>query len=265
MAMIGRTTPRKPQNMNKSALLLPLCCLALTGCNTTTQTLSNDISALGNTLFGSVNTRSATAAALSQQDIAAAFKQALTIGTGEVVSKLGTTDGFNLDPKVHIPLPRSLVKVQSALGAIGMSALLDDLETRLNRAAEIATPHAKELFVNAISDMTFEDVVGIYKGPQDSATQFFRQKTSAQLATKMQPFVQNAISQAGVITAFDNVMSQYQTIPFMPDVKADLTSYVVDRGIDGIFLYLAEQEKQIRQDPVRQTTDLLKKVFGNQR
>lgn len=251
--------------MNKTALLLPLACLMLSSCNTTSQTLANDIATMGNTLFGNVNTRAAATSALSNQDIASAFKQALTIGTGEVVSQLGRTDGFNLDPKVRIPLPNNLARVQSVLGSVGLSSLMDDLETRLNRAAEIATPHAKELFVSAISDMSFDDVLAIYKGPQDSATQFFRQKTSAQLAAKMQPFVTNAISQAGVINAYDNAISQYKAIPFVPDVKADLTNYVVNQGIDGIFLYLGEQEKQIRQDPVKQTTDLLKRVFGTQK
>lgn len=243
---------------------LTLACLLLSSCQTSTQTLSNDIASLGNVLFKNVNTRAAAASLLSNQEIAAAFKQALSIGTTEVVDQLGVQNGFNLDPKVHIPLPSSLAKVQNVLGAAGLSFMMDDLETRLNRAAEIATPHAKELFINAISDMTFDDVVSIYKGPQDSATQFFKSKMSAPLAVKMEPFVKNAISQAGVVNAYDNVIAKYKSLPFMPDVKADLTNYVVEQGIDGIFLYLAEQEKQIRQDPVRQTTDLLKKVFGSQ-
>lgn len=251
--------------MNKLALIpLSATCLLLGSCQTSTQTISNDIAALGNSIFSNVNKHAAAASRLSNQDIAAAFKQALSIGTGEVVQQLSIKNGFNLDPKIHIPLPNSLTKVQNVLGAAGLSFMMDDLETRLNRAAEIATPHAKELFINAISEMTFDDVMTIYRGPQNSATQYFKSKMSAPLATKMQPFVNSAISEAGVVTAYDNVMSKYQNIPFMPDVKADLTSYVVDQGIEGIFFYLAQQEQQIRQDPVRQTTDLLKKVFGNQ-
>lgn len=251
----------------KKYVFLPLAAISLftlNSCQTTSQTLSNDIAALGNSVFSNVNTRAAAASMLSNQDIAAAFKQALSIGTGEVVQKLGVQNGFNLDPKVHIPLPANLAKVQNVLGAAGLSFMMDDLETRLNRAAEIATPHAKELFINAISDMSFDDVVTIYKGPQDSATTYFKGKMSTALAAKMQPFVNQAISQAGAVQAYDNVIAKYQNIPFMPDVKSDLTGYVVDRGIEGIFMYLAEQEKQIRQDPVRQTTDLLKKVFGSQ-
>jgi len=234
----------------------------LTGCNTSTGTLSNDIAAIGNVLFQNVNKDAAMASALSNQDITAAFKQALTMGTGQVVSQLGQTGGFLNDPKVRIPLPDNLQKVQDVLKTTGLSGPLDDLETRLNRAAELATPHAKELFVNAISEMTFDDVMTIYKGPQDSATQFFRSKMSAPLSVKLEPFVNQAVSQAGVVQSYDRVVNQYQSMPFMPDLKADLTSYVVGEGIDGIFLYLADQEKQIRQDPARQTTELLKKVFG---
>jgi predicted small secreted protein len=251
--------------MRKTALL-PLLSLSLLfgGCNTTTQTLSNDIAAFGNRIFSNVNTEAAHVAGIPRQDIVDAFKQALSIGTGEVVEKLGVKDGFYRDPKVHIPLPSNLRKVQEALELAEMSYLLDDLETRLNRAAEIATPHARQLFINAISEMTFEDVATIYKGPPDSATIYFHGKMSAPLADKMNPYVQDAIAQAGVIQAYDKVMTKYKAIPFMPDVKADLTAYVVEQGIDGIFFYLAQQEKQIRQDPARQTTELLKKVFGKQ-
>jgi len=244
----------------KKLMLIPAttACLTLGSCQTT------DVAQVANILLSNPNTIGAVSSALSNQDITAAFKQALTIGTGEVVGQLGVRNGFNLDPKVHIPLPANLQRVQSALNTVGLSYLMDDLENRVNYAAEIATPHAKELFVNAISSMSFDDVLQIYNGPQDSATRFFESRMSSALASRMQPFVNQAISQAGVVQAFDNVMSQYQNIPFMPDVKADLTSYVVDQGIQGIFFYLGQQEAQIRQDPVRHTTDLLKKVFGNQ-
>lgn len=250
--------------MKKYALLgLCMTTLTLQGCNTTTQTLSNDIVALGNTLFGNVNTQGAATSALSRQDITNAFRQALTIGSEQVVAQLSQAGGFNADPKIRIPLPSALSKVQGALETVGASYLLDDLENRLNRAAEIATPQAKELFFNAIAEVTFDDIYNIYTGPDDSATTYFRGKMSAPLSDKFSPIVNNAIAQAGVVQAFDKVMSRYQAIPFMPDVKADLTSYVIGQGIEGIFFYLAEQEKAIRQDPVRQTTDLLKKVFGS--
>jgi len=242
----------------KKLMLIPAtaACLTLSSCQTT------DMIQVANVILSNPSAIGSVSSALSNQDISAAFKQALSIGTGEVIGQLGVKNGFNLDPKVHIPLPDNLAKVQNVLGAAGLGFMMDDLETRINRAAEIATPHAKELFLNAISEMTFDDVLQIYNGPQDSATTFFKNKMSAPLSDKLTPFVNSAISEAGVVKTYDSVMSKYKAIPFMPDVKADLTSYVVDQGIDGIFFYLAQEEAQIRQDPIRHTTDLLKKVFG---
>ncbi len=212
--------------------------------------------------FGSTNV-----AGLTNQEISSAFKQALSIGTNEVVGQLGKTNGFLADPKIKIPLPENLAKVQSLMKKVGMSHLMDDLETRLNRAAEIATPHAKELFLTAISDMSFNDVMSIYKGPDNSATQYFEAKTSALLADKMRPLINNAIAQAGVVQSYDKMVASYSNIPFAtalaPDIKGDLTNYVLDKSIDGIFFYLGEQEKEIRRDPARHTTDLLKKVLGS--
>lgn len=205
---------------------------------------------------------------LTNTEVSEAFKQALSIGTGEVVSQLGQTNGFLLDPKVKIPLPDKLSQAQSLLNKVGLSYLLDDVETRMNRAAEIATPHAKELFLTAISEMTFTDVMNIYNGPPNSATQFFEAKTANLLADKMRPFVESSVSEAGVIQAYDSFINRYNSIPLAsalaPDVKTNLSDYVLDKGIEGIFFYIGEQEKQIRQDPLRHTTDLLKKVFGSQ-
>lgn len=192
----------------------------------------------------------------------AGLKEALKIGSGNVVSQLGVIDGFNLDPNIHIPLPSSLQKVDSALEKVGLSRLTDDLELRLNRAAEAATPRAKELLISAISQMTINDAKNILTGPNNAATQYLRRTMGGELATDMQPLVTAALSQAGAIQAYDSVMGQYQALPFMPDVKADLNDFVVEKALDGIFYYVAQEESLIRENPAARTTDLLKKVFG---
>jgi Protein of unknown function (DUF4197) len=202
--------------------------------------------------------------ALTSDDIRAGLKEALQIGSENVVSRLGRTDGFNLDPAVHIPLPKQLDTVKSMLGKVGMSSLLDDLELKLNRAAEIATPKAKELFSQAISEMTFEDVMKIYNGPEDAATRYFQDKMSPALAKEMQPVVDQSLAQVGAVQTYDKVMGEYRAIPFVPDVKADLTNYVVEKGMAGIFHYMAAEEAAIRQNPVKRTTELLQRVFGAQ-
>jgi hypothetical protein len=144
-----------------------------------------------------------------------------------------------------------------------MDDTLDDLELRLNRAAELATPIAKDLFVQAIKDMTIDDVMAIYKGRDDSATRYFQSTMSDPLATAMQPIVTESLADAGAAQLYSKVMDQYNNVPFVKPVDADLSSYVVDKGMDGIFFYLAREEAAIRQDPAKRTTDLLKRVFGS--
>ncbi len=196
-------------------------------------------------------------------EINKAFKEALTIGSKNVVNKLGTVNGFNADPAIHISLPKKLKSVKKVLSKIGVRKEVVDLELKLNRAAEAATPKAKKLFIQSISDMTFDDVKTIYNGPEDSATQYFKKKMSPSLKKEMHSIVETSLSEVGAIKAYDKVMGKYKKLPFVPDVKADLTKHVIQKGISGIFYYLAKEEAAIRKDPVKQTTDLLKKVFGD--
>jgi hypothetical protein len=198
---------------------------------------------------------------LSMADITAGLKQALTIGSENVVQQLGQADGFYKDKQVHIPLPGTLATVKNALDKVGMSSFTDDLELKLNRAAETAAPKARDLFVNAISEMTFDDARAILNGPEDAATQYFKKKMSPDLAEAMAPVVDDSLSEVGAVQSYDRMMGQYATLPFVPDIKADLTDHVVQKGMDGIFFYMAKEEAAIRSDPVKQTTDLLKKLF----
>lgn len=199
---------------------------------------------------------------LSSLDIGSAFKQALSIGAENVVSQLGAEDGFNADENVHIPLPKNLKKIRKVLKKIGLSQMVDDLELKLNRAAEQATPIAKDLLLSSIKEMTFEDVKKIYKGSDNAATLYFKEKMSPALIEQMTPIVEGSLNEVGAVKHLDKVMDKYESIPFVKDISPDLTNYVVQKGLDGIFYYLAKQEKQIRNDPLKHTTDLLKKVFG---
>ena len=207
-------------------------------------------------------TENSTVDSLNYGEIGEAFKQALQIGTENVVGQLGTIDGFNTDPTIHIPIPEELTIVKSALAKMGMQSIVDNLELKLNRAAEEATPKAKDLFMQAITEMTFDDLKNIYEGPQDSATQYFQTKMSPLLKTEMEPIVKNALSQVGAVQAYDKVVAEYKTLPFVPDIKANLEEHVIEKGIAGIFHYIAVEEAEIRNNPAKQTTVLLKKVFG---
>lgn len=201
---------------------------------------------------------------LTQDEISQGLRQALTLSSEKVVGQLGQQGGFLNDKNIHIPLPGSLAQVDRVLGRFGMSSLTDELEVRLNSAAEVATPKAKKLFIEAISDMTIDDAKGILTGPEDAATSYLRAKMGPELEKEMRPIVQRALGQSGAMKAYDAALKDYDKIPYMPDVKADLRSYVVDKALDGIFFYVAQEEAAIRANPVERSTDLLKKVFAAQ-
>lgn len=200
---------------------------------------------------------------LTNDEIAGGLREALRVGTERVVGQVGAVNGFNGDPEIHIPLPATLAKVQSALSMAGLSGLADDLELKLNRAAEAASPKAKEIFWQAITELTLEDVKGIYDGPKDAATKYFQKKTSRPLAESMQPVVDESLAEVGAVKAYDTMMGEYKSLPFVPDVKADLTTYVLEKALDGLFFYLAREEAAIRTNPAKRTTEILQRVFGD--
>lgn len=217
-----------------------------------------DLLKLGKELLGGAGGQ------LSGAEIAEGLREALKVGSERVVAQVGRLDGFNADPAIHIPLPGKLKTVQKTLKSVGFSQLADDLETRLNRAAEAAAPEAKALFFQAIGQLTLDDAKRIYDGPDDAATRYFQSKMTSPLTQRMQPIIDRSLSQVGALRAYDAMMAQYKAIPFVPDVKADLTGYVVEGALDGIFHYVAQEEAAIRTDPAARTTALLKKVFGTE-
>jgi len=219
---------------------------------------------MGKKLLESTTAPAQAPSTMNTEEIGSGLKEALKVGTERVVGQLGKTDGFNADPAIHIPLPGSLQTARSMLQKVGMDSMLSDLELRLNRAAEAATPKAKTLFLQAISDISLEDVKGIYNGPEDAATRYFQQKMSPDLAAEMRPVVEQSLADVGAVQTYEQVMGQYRALPFAPEIKTDLSGYVVDKGMAGIFHYLALEEAAIRKDPAKRTTELLQRVFGAQ-
>ncbi|MFK7864509.1 MAG: DUF4197 domain-containing protein [Pseudohongiellaceae bacterium] len=246
--------------MNRKTKLLVLIMMTLPIWPTQAIAAENWLKKAVNLISGTDEVQSAKE--LSTAEIGEAFKQALSIGSEDVVGRLGVADGFNEDPSIHIPLPSSLNRVKTLLSGVGLSSMVDDLELRLNRAAESATPIAKDLFLQAVSDMTFEDVMNIYQGSEDSATAYFKEQMSQSLREEMRPIVNQSLAEVGALQSFDRVLGRYKELPFVPNVGADLTDHVVSKGMDGIFFYIAKEEAAIRANPAKQTTDLLKRVFG---
>lgn len=204
----------------------------------------------------------AGAAALSNSDIVAGLRDALKVGFDRVVQTVGKTDGYNADPDIHIPLPPQLQNVQSTLRRVGLSQMADDLELKLNRAAEAAAPKTKQIIWDAITKLTLDDARAIYDGPDDAATQYFKKTSTDDLKGVIRPVVDQALNEVGAIASYDQLMARYKTVPFVPDVKANLSDHTVDLALKGLFHYLAKEEAAIRTNPAKRTTEILTKVFG---
>lgn len=205
---------------------------------------------------------SSQSTSLSTSQIIDGLREALKVGTQNVVSQIGASDGYNLDPAIHIPLPAELEQIKSILSKVGLSAMADDVELRLNRAAEKAATPAKDIIWNAIQNMSLDDARAIYDGPKDAATQYFRKVSDTDLRQLISPIAEDSLKDVGAIQAYDALMGQYQNLPFVPDVKSDLVSHTTDLAIQGIFHYLAQEEAAIRENPAKRTTEILKTVFG---
>lgn len=215
---------------------------------------------------GATGSRSSgrSGAALSQGEIGSGLKDALKVASQRVVGRVGKTDGYNGDPAIRIPLPDPLAKIEGPLKAVGAGGMLDDLQVKMNRAAEQAAPKALKIFTDAASKMSITDARGILNGPQDSATQYFKRTTSDSLTKSFRPIVDNTLSQVGAVKAFNGVKSQASSLPFAgQEVNSfNLTDFTVGKALDGLFHYLATEEAAIRNNPAARTTDLLKKVFS---
>jgi len=199
---------------------------------------------------------------LTAAEIDAGLREALTVGTTNVAARLGKTNGYFGDPKIRIPLPKTYREVQRNLAVVGASGPLDEVELRMNRAAEAAVPEARALIIGAVRSMTIEDALGILRGGDTAATDFLRARTEAQLTSAFTPHVRKAMAESGAFTAMEGYLSGIGLGGSTSTLQADLTSHAVRLGLDGVFLYVAEEEKKIRENPVARTTDLLRKVFG---
>ncbi|MGD8716931.1 MAG: DUF4197 domain-containing protein [Desulfobacterales bacterium] len=202
---------------------------------------------------------------LTNDEIVKGLKQALEIGTGTAVEMVSKPDGYFKNPLVKIPLPENIKKVEKLLRATGFGNKVDEFELSMNRAAERATPEAKNIFWDAIKQMTFTDAREILDGQDDAATMYFKDKTSERLQEIFKPITHQAMSEVGTTSYYQSLDAKIKTIPFAADqMSFDLDQYVTDKALDGLFLMLAKEEKKIRHDPEAQVTDLLKKVFGSQ-
>ncbi|MBC5839272.1 DUF4197 domain-containing protein [Flavobacterium muglaense] len=197
-------------------------------------------------------------------DIAAGLKEALNKGVTEQVSKLTKADGFYKNEAVKIIMPAELAKVDNALRKMGMSSLADDGIKALNRAAEDAVKEATPIFVTAIKDMSITDAKGILLGAKNSATSYLQSNTTTALYSKFNPVVQTSIGKVGADVVWGNIITKYNALPFVSKVNPDITDYVTNKALDGVFKMITAEEKNIRTNLNSRTSDVLKKVFALQ-
>jgi len=201
---------------------------------------------------------------LSEDEIVRGLKEALQVGTDKAVGVVSREDGYYKNPKIRIPLPGSIQKVEKVLRAAGYGKEIDNFDLSMNRAAERAAPQAKALFLDSIKEMNIGEAKKILQGKENEATLYFKEKTSGQLEQVFKPIVHTAMSEVGVTRSYQNLDAKVRTIPFAEKMSFDLDQYVTKGALEGLFLMLAEEEKRIRQDPAARVSDLLKKVFGQQ-
>jgi hypothetical protein len=203
------------------------------------------------------------ASSLSEDEVASGLKEALTRGVETGVAQLSKPDGYFKDLSIKIPLPEEAKKVETKLRKLGQGKKVDEAIESINRAAEDAAVGAKDIFVGAIKGMSLTDAMGILKGENNAAATFLEKMTRSSLFEKFKPVIKTSLEKVGATKHWNTVFSSYNKLPMVEKVDPDLEEYATNKAIDGLFVQIEKQEKEIRENPAARVSDLLKKVFGS--
>jgi hypothetical protein len=204
----------------------------------------------------------ATIPGISSTEATGGMKQALIDGSGAAVSQLGALNGFLGNPKVKIPLPPAMQRIEGALRIAGMGKQADELVVAMNRAAEAAVPEAKTLLVDSVRKMTVQDAHGILTGGNTAATDYFRRTTQGQLTQRFLPIVKKATDKVGLAEQYNSLASQGLALGLVKKEQATVEGYVTQKALDGLYFMIGEQEKAFRTNPMGASSDIVKRVFG---
>jgi hypothetical protein len=199
---------------------------------------------------------------LTEKDAVDGIKEALVKGTGQSVTLVSKLNGYFSNPEIKIPFPENARSIESKLRSIGLGSKVDEVVLAINRAAEDAAKSAQTIFVNAITGMNVSDALQIVRGNNDAATQYLARTTTAGLRAKFSPVIKASLDKVDATRLWTEVITAYNQIPFITKQNPDLTAYVTDKAISGLFTMIAKEELKIRQNPAARTTELLRKVFG---
>lgn len=232
----------------------------LMGCSEKGLQTLNDVLNTADTVLGEEHSLS-----LSNEEVIKGLREALKVGTDTAVNLASKTNGFYKNPTLFIQFPKEAIKVKNTLTDAGFGHLVDDFEMTLNRSAEEAAKFAAPIFVDAITGMTIQDGFNILNGADNAATTYLKDKTTAQLRTKFQPVVQEAIDKVNLTKHWEPVINKYNLLTILTggeEINPDLEAYVTENAIKGLFVHIEKEEKQIRENPAARVTDILQRVFG---
>ena len=199
---------------------------------------------------------------LNDAKVGSGLQEALKVGTENAVLQTGSVDGFLKNQAIKILMPRQLQNIEQPLRLVGYGPQLDEFVISMNRAAEKAVPFAKEIFWDAIGQMTFDDANKILNGNDTAATDYFKGKTSKKLHSAFRPTVATVMADVGVTRQYNDLIGRYKAVPFAQSISFDIDQYVTEKTTDGLFFVVGQEEQKIRTNPAARVTDLLKDVFG---
>lgn len=232
--------------MKKLVVIISLFVFPLAGCDPSRNILNS-----GNT--GNPGNR----------DVVQGLKEALRLGVDSATFHLGLLDGFYGDDIIRIVMPPETKKIEKTLRDLGLGKTVDQAVLSMNRAAEDASKYVGDIFLNSIKQITIQDALGILKGDNTAATNYLKRTTSVQLTTAIKPIVSHSLDYVNATKYWKDVFTAYNRLSSNP-VNTDLTDYVTQKTLDGIFYHIGLEEQKIRKDPMARVTDILKKVFGSQ-
>lgn len=221
--------------------------ILLSGCTTAKQILDSAVNNMGSG---------------NNTDIALGLKEALRVGTDTATKRLSLVNGFFGDDIIRIVMPPEALKVEKTLRNVGFGGTVDKAILSMNRAAEDASKHVGDILWNSITQMTFQDAVGILRGGNFAATEYLKRTSTAQLTNAFRPVIEKSLANVNATKYWGDVFNVYNKFSSNP-VNTDLTSYVTEKALAGLFYHIGLQEQKIRQDPAARVTEILRRVFGN--
>ncbi|MBA7557887.1 hypothetical protein ES705_50665 [subsurface metagenome] len=184
-------------------------------------------------------------------------------GTDNSVDLVSVKDGYFGNREIKIPFPLEVRTIEDKMRAIGLGSEVDKVVLSINRAAEDAANEVKPIFISAIKDMSISDAIGIVNGNDHAATTYLKKKTTSELSVKIKPLIENSLEKVDATRYWDDLIRTYNIIPFVKKMNPDLSEYVTEQAIEGLFIMIAREEEKIRKDPLARTSELLERVFGN--